>query len=105
MQVQVELWMWLGDLLGDGFESPSKMRSTKRLEVEEGITAIELFDRLAAQYPPIQEKIFARENKKLRPNLSLIVTNHGQVISPFDMENTPLKEGDKITVLPLYVGG
>ena len=105
MHIQIELWMWLGDQLGEDFQSPSKMRSTKEMEVEEGLTVIQLFDRLANRYPLLGEKIFDRESKKFLPNLSVIVTCNGQVVSPFNIEEDVLKDGYKITVLPLYVGG
>jgi sulfur carrier protein ThiS len=77
----------------------------KEMEVEEGLTVIQLFDRLANRYPLIREKIFDRESKKFLPNLSVIVTRNGQVVSPFNIEEDVLKDGYKITVLPLYVGG
>jgi len=105
MHIQIELWMWLGDQLGEDFQSPSKMRSLKEMEVEEGLTIIQLFDRLASRYPLIGEKIFDRGKKKFLPNLTVIVTLNGQVVSPFDVEKNTLKEGYKITVLPLYAGG
>ncbi len=105
MHIQVELWMWLGDRLGEDFQSPSEMRSMKEMEVEEGLTVIQLFDRLASRYPLIREKIFDRESKKFLPNLSLIVTQNGQVVSPFNIEEDVLKDWYKITVLPLYAGG
>ncbi len=105
MRVKVELWLWLGNQLGEDFQSPSEMRSMKEMEVEEGLTVIHLFDRLASRYPLIREKIFDRESKKFLPNLSVIVTQNGQVVSPFNIEENVLKDGYKITVLPLYVGG
>jgi molybdopterin converting factor small subunit len=105
MHVKVELWMWLGGKLGEDFQSPSEMRSAKGIEVEERITVIQLFDRLALQYPLIGEKIFSREAKKFNPNLSVIVTLNDQVISPFNLEENVLKDGCKITVLPYYAGG
>ena len=105
MRIQIELWMWLGDQLGKDFQAPSEMRSTREVVVEEGLTVIELFDRLAVQYPLIGERVFDRKTQKFFPNLNVIVTQHGQVISPFNMEEDVLKDGYKVTVLPLYVGG
>ncbi|MBI5967729.1 MAG: MoaD/ThiS family protein [Deltaproteobacteria bacterium] len=105
MRILIELWMWLGEELGQDFQSPTSMRSAREMDVEEGTTVIQLFDRLAARYPPIGEKIFNRGKKSFYPNLSVIGTRNGQVISPFNIENTILKDGDKITVLPLYAGG
>jgi molybdopterin converting factor small subunit len=105
MHITVELWMWLGEELGSDFQSLSPMRSAREMDVEEGVTVIQLLGRLAARYPPIREKIFDQEKKSLYPNLSVIGTRDGQVISPFHIENTILRDGDKITILPLYVGG
>lgn len=105
MQIQVELWLWLSDQLEPDFRKLSPMRSAKEVEVDEGITAKELFDRLAAQYPLIAEKVFARDNKQFRPNLSVIVTKDEMVLSPFNLERDPLPSGCKITVMPVYVGG
>ncbi len=105
MRVQIEMWAWLGDQLGDDFQSPSEMRSIKEMDVEEGLTVVELFNRLASRYLVIAEKIFNRDSQKFHPNLSVIVTQNGQVVSPFDIEENVLKDGHKITVLPLYVGG
>ena len=105
MRIRIELWMWLGNDPGGGFQALSEMRSFREMDVEEGLTLIHLLDRLAAQSPVIEEKIFDRKNRKLLPNLSVVVTHDGLVVSPFDMEKTLIKDGYKLTILPLYVGG
>ena len=105
MRIRIELWMWLGDKPGGGFQTLSEMRSFREMDVEEGLTVIQLLDRLAAQSPVIEEKIFDRKNRKLLPNLSVVVTHEGLVVSPFDMEKTQIMDGYKLTILPLYVGG
>ena len=105
MHVRIELWMWLGNDPGGGFQALSEMRSFREMDVAEGLTVIQLLDFLAAQSPVIKEEIFDRKKRKLFPNLSLVVTHEGLVVSPFDMEKTHLKDGDKLTILPLYVGG
>jgi sulfur carrier protein ThiS len=97
--------MWLGENPGGGFQALSEMRSFREMDVDEGLTVIGLLDRLAAQSPVIEEKIFDRKNRKLLPNLSVVVTHEGLVVSPFDMEKTQIKDGYKLTILPLYVGG
>jgi len=97
--------MWLGENPGGGFQALSEMRSFQEMDVEEGLTVIQLLDRLAAQSPVIEEKIFDRKNRKLLPNLSVVVTHEGLVVSPFDMEKTQIRDGYKLTILPLYVGG
>lgn len=105
MHIRIELWMWLGNDPGDGFQALSEMRSFREMDVEEGLTVIQLLDRLTAQSPVIEEKIFDRKNRKLLPNLSVVVTQDGLAVSPLDLEKSEMKDGYKITVLPLYVGG
>lgn len=105
MHVQIEIWVWLGEKLGGDFQSSSEMRSVTALAVEEGLTVIDLFERLAARYPLLEEKVFKRRSRKFFPTLSVIVTHQGKLISPFNIEENKLKDGDKITVMPLYAGG
>jgi hypothetical protein len=105
VRIRIELWMWLGDKPGGGFQTLSEMRSFREMDVEEGLTVIQLLDCLAVQSPLIEEKIFDRKNRKLLPNLSVVVTHEGLVVSPFDMEKTQIRDGYKLTILPLYVGG
>jgi molybdopterin converting factor small subunit len=105
MRIQVELWLWLNKELGGEFQSPSEMRSLTEMEVENGTTVRNLFDRLADRYPVIGQKVFNRQNKKFYPNLSVILTSKDEVISPYSGEDNVLKDGDKIKILPIYVGG
>ncbi len=105
MRIHVELWMWLGNDPGGGFQALSEMRSFREMDVEEGITFHQLLGRLAAECPVIGEKIFDRKNRKLLPNLSVVVTHDGLAVSPFDMEKSEMKDGYKVTVMPLYAGG
>jgi len=105
MHIRIELWMWLGENPGGGFQALSEMRSFREMDVEEGLTVIQLLDRLAAQSSVIEGKIFDRKNRKLLPNLSVVVTHDGLAVSPFDLEKTQIEDGYKITILPLYVGG
>jgi len=97
--------MWLGKDPGSGFQALSEMRSMREMDVEEGLTVLQVLERLAAQSPVIEEKIIDRKNRKLLPNLSVVVTHDGLVVSPFDLEKTKIKDGCKITILPLYAGG
>jgi len=105
MHIRIELWMWLGENPGGGFQALSEMRSFREMDLEEGLTVIQLLARVAAQSPVIEEKIFDRKKRKLFPNLSVVVTHDGLVVSPFDMEKTLIEDGYKLTILPLYVGG
>ena len=105
IRVKVELWMWLGKELGGDFQSPSEMRSLSEMDVEDGTTVQELFEHLAARYPVIGQKVFNRGNKNFYPNLSVILSSKDEVIQPHNGKNSVLKDGDKIKVLPIYVGG
>jgi len=105
IRVQVEFWLWLGKELGADFQSPSEMRSSTEIEVKEGITVQELFDHLAARYSVIGQKVYNRENRKFYPNLSVILSSKDERIQPHNGENSLLQDGDKIKVLPIYVGG
>jgi molybdopterin converting factor small subunit len=105
MKVQVELWMSMGQELGGEFTSPSEMVSSIEMDVEEGETLKELFDRLAKKYISIAGKIFDREKREFYPNLTILITFQGRMNSFADYTDPLLKEGYKIMVLPLYAGG
>jgi molybdopterin converting factor small subunit len=102
-RVTIELWLWLGKELGDDFESPSEMRSIREEHVEEGTTIRQLLGNLARHYPPIARTIFDTKAKRLLPHV--VVNYNDRVISPHVVHNQVLKDGDKITVLPMYMGG
>ncbi len=102
-RITIEIWLWLGRELGDDFESPSEMRSIREENVEEGITIGQLLDNLAGRYPPIAQCVFDTKAKRLLPHI--VVNYNDRVISPHIVHDQVLKDGDKITVLPLYMGG
>ena len=101
VRVKVELWMWLAEQLGPDFVSPSKMRSVLETEVEEGTTVRDLFENLAERYPPIREKVFRDHSFDQYVVLNLNDTS----VSPCEVCDRTLQDGDKITVLPMYLGG
>jgi molybdopterin converting factor small subunit len=105
MKVQVELWMSMGQELGEEFMSPSEMVSSIEMDVEEGETLKKLFNHLAEKYIPIAEKIFDHKKGKFYPNLTILVTIQGRIQSYADNADPVLKDGDKIMILPLYAGG
>jgi len=79
------------------------MRSIREEHVEEGTTIRQLLDILASHYPPIARTIFDTKAKRLLPHV--VVNYNDRVISPHVVHNQVLKDGDKITVLPMYMGG
>lgn len=102
-QVTVEIWLWLGQALGADFESPSEMRSLKKEAIEEGTTICQLLGSLATRYPPIAQIVFDRRAERLYPHV--VVNYNDHVISPHIVHDKVLKDGDKITILPVYGGG
>lgn len=102
-QVTIELWLWLGKELEEDFESLSQMRSIKRVWVEEGATIKQLLNRLATRYQAIAERVFDQEEERL--HFDVVLTYNDRVISPYEVYNRVLKDGDKITILPMYAGG
>lgn len=103
--IQIELWLGLGKELGGDFRSLSEMRSAMEIEVEEGMTVKNLFNSLAARYPAIDEKVFNSKRKSFYANLNVLVKFDDRIVSPFSIENSPLQDGYKILVSPLYAGG
>ncbi len=102
-QVTIELWLWLGHELKSDFECPSEMRSIKIEDVEDGTTIRKLLSDLAGRYPPIAKRVFDIEIQNLYPD---VVMNYNDlVISPHEVYDRILKDGDRITLLPLAGGG
>jgi sulfur carrier protein ThiS len=102
-RVKIELWMWLGKELGADFRSVSEMCSVLEKEVQDGTAVKDLFAELAEKYQSIGEKVFNKEKKLFNPNV--IVMFNDQVISLKELHERILKEGDKLKVMPIYVGG
>ena len=102
-RVTIELWLWLGKELGSDFESLSEMRSKKEEEVEEGATIRQLLDDLARRYPSVAQKVFDLKENRLYPHV--VLNFNDRVISPHIVHEQVLQDGDRITILPMYVGG
>lgn len=102
-RVTIEIWLWLGKELGSDFESPSEMRSIREESVEEGTTIKQVLDNLAGRYPPIAKSIFDTKGKRFLPHI--VVNYNDRVISPHIVHEQVLHDGDRITILPVYVGG
>jgi sulfur carrier protein ThiS len=78
------------------------MRSVKEECVEEETTIGELLENLAKCYPIIAYRVFDRKVKGLYPDV--LVTYNDRLITT-NIHEQILREGDKITVLPVYMGG
>jgi molybdopterin converting factor small subunit len=103
IRVKVELWLWLGDELGEAVQSPSDMRSILEVDAEEGVTVRDLFSDLAERYRSIEEKVFDRRTARFHP--TVVVTLNDRVISRPALYERPLQGGDKLLALPVHSGG
>ena len=101
--VTVELWLWMGEELRGEFERLSEMRSKRKEEIEEGKTVQQLLDQLARRYPPIARDVFDLQEKRVYPHV--VVNYNDRVISPHIVHDQVVRGGDKITILPMYMGG
>jgi molybdopterin converting factor small subunit len=95
--------MWMGDELGEGFRSPSDMRSILEVDAEDGTTVRDLCTDLADRYPSIDEKVFDRRRMRFHP--TVVATLNDRVISPAELHARRLRDGDKVLTLPVYSGG
>jgi molybdopterin converting factor small subunit len=102
-RVSIELWLGLSKGDEGDFESPSEMRSIREEEVEEGTTILQLLDRLARTKSSFAGKVFDLKAKSLYPHL--VISYNDRVISPYEVYDRILKNGDKITILPMHPGG
>ena len=103
MRVRIEISMWMGKELGEDFYASSEMRSARVEEVPCGITMRDFLDGLAERFRTIREKVFEKEQGRLYPHL-LMALNDG-VTNPYDIYDRVLEDGDKVTILPMYLGG
>lgn len=103
ISVEVELWLWLSNELGEDFTYLSPMRCSRREQVPEGTTIGQLLANLANRYSPLADKVYNLAEDKISPYI--VINYNERAISPYEVYDQPLKEGDKITILPMYVGG
>ncbi len=103
MRVTVELWLWLGNELKGEFESPSDMRSLRVEVVNEGTRIGDLLCAFASRYGAIGQKVFDLKEKRLHADL--VMTYNDELFNPHTALEQRLKDGDKLTIFPLYSGG
>lgn len=102
-RVTIELWLWLGGELREDFESLSEMRSKREEKVKEGTTIRELLCYLAKRYHPIAREVFDLKKNKVYSHI--IVNYNDRAINPHTVHDQILRDGDRITILPMYMGG
>ncbi len=101
VRVKVEFWTGSesGEEWGPDFESQADRRATLNLCVADGTTVRALFEDLE-RYPMVKDKIFCRN---FRPEINLAL--NARVMGHDELYDRVLTDGDKISVLPMYMGG
>jgi len=102
-RVKLEIWMQLGKELEKDFDALSEMRFIREEEVRDGVTVRDFFDDLGNRYKPIREKIIRAGRSSFYPDV--VVTLNDRIIAPSELFDRVLNDGDKIAVLPMFVGG
>ncbi len=102
-RVTIELWLWLSDELKGEFECPSAMRSVRTDRVEDGTTIREWLRDLARRFPPLAGRVFDIKAGSLNPDV--LMNYNDRAVTPRQVYDTILKDGDRVTLLPLAGGG
>ncbi len=100
IRVKVEFWMWSGKELGADSESSTDKHATLNLRVADGTTVRALFEDLQ-RHPPIKQEVFSDHHFHPEINLAL----NSLVMGHDELYDRVLTDGDRISVLPMYVGG
>ncbi len=83
--------------------SPLQKLTDNQVEVElEGKNVKEILEKLVETYPSLKDRIYD-ENGKLRRFINVFVNEED--IRFLQGEETPLKEGDTISLIPAIAGG
>jgi len=83
--------------------APLQKLTNNQVEVEaSGSTVKELIEGLEKAYPGIKERI-CEEDGSLRKFINIYVNEED--VRFLDMNNTPLKDGDEVSIIPAIAGG
>jgi len=99
--VRVEIWAWL--------PIPKlKLEEVKKQiifqeQIFPGISALDLFNKMAAQHKYFRKFIFDRESQKFNFHVSVVINEIIAKVS--ELSKTYLKDGDRIIIIPLAAGG
>jgi molybdopterin converting factor small subunit len=101
VHVKVEFWTrgGSGQDWGPDFEFQGDRRATLNLCVPDGTTVRALFEDLE-RYPIVKQEVFHRN---FRPEINLALNS--LVMGHDELYDRVLTDGDRITVLPVYMGG
>ena len=98
MRVKVEILPWFSTTLRPG--SIGSLRFEHQLK---GSTVGDLLDELAAADPAFERLLYDRQARELRYPARAIV--NGQLLEFLQGLDTPLSEGDTVSLMAAYTGG
>ncbi len=101
VRVKVEFWIQSGSgkEWGPDFESLADRRPTLSLSLADGTTVRALFEDLA-RYPAVRRHIFS--DHAFHPDITMTLNS---LVMGFDeLYSWALRDGDRISVLPMYAG-
>ncbi len=99
MRVTIEALPWLGEAFG-GLRSA---RHTFEVEVEADATLATLLNKLAREYPSFRRVVYDSDTGDFSERVLVALNDHlPELLEGYD---TPLKAGDRITLMQAYAGG
>jgi molybdopterin converting factor small subunit len=74
-----------------------------RKDLPDGTTVIRLLSDLVTGYPGFREAVFNPESGTVNEQIGVILND--TLLTFAEITETTLKEGDSLTILPIYAGG
>ena len=99
--VRVEIWGW--PPIPKVKLEEAKGRIIFREEIYSGISALDLFNRMALTRKNFGEFIFDKESQRFTFHVSVIINE--KIVTASELSKTYLKNGDRIVIIPLAGGG
>ena len=100
-RVRIEIWAWP--------PTPQvkleklKERITFQEKINPGISALDLFNRMALNRKNFGEFIFDKGSQRFNFHVSVIINE--KIATASELSETYLKNGDRIVIIPLAAGG
>ncbi|MGQ9858833.1 MAG: MoaD/ThiS family protein [Thermodesulfobacteriota bacterium] len=103
IRVEIELWLGLEEDLGGVFQRISPVRSRAVFQLASGTSVGELFSSVAREIPLVCQRVFNAETRKFSPEV--VVIKNDAVASGSTLSEEKLSHGDRILIVPVYLGG
>jgi len=97
--VKLKVNRWLRQSVGLGPAGPEEIS----ISILEGESILGMLARLATEQGGSWKSLFGEKPQEIGANI-LVVLN-GCLVNPYDRSEAPLKDGDEVTLLPMFDGG